>query len=180
MDVAICQHVKIGGDRCGSPALRDEHYCYFHAGAHRAIPSVNLWPRLRRVTSRAGSLSFSAQDKLRHRGHGISYCESLCDDASRLAFVDRRGEGPYGTQDVAWGTELPDEAAAIQWGFTRLIWGITQGLLNVRQAKLILSALHKAAADERARTATGDSAVASNELPFAIDRNFAVSGIRGD
>ena len=181
MDVAICQHIKVGRGRCGSPALRGEHYCYFHAGAHRVIPSVNLWPRLRQAMSKANSPPFdSAQDKLRHRGHGISCRESLCDDASRLACVDRRGEGPYGTQDVAWGTELPGEAAAIQCGFTRLIWGIMQGLLNVRQAKLILSALHKAAADERARTATGDSAVASNELPFAIDRNFAVSGIRGD
>ena len=27
---ARCQHVKSNGIRCGSPALRDEIYCYFH------------------------------------------------------------------------------------------------------------------------------------------------------
>ena len=28
---ARCQHVKSNGVRCGSPALRDEIYCYFHS-----------------------------------------------------------------------------------------------------------------------------------------------------
>ncbi len=27
---ARCEHVKPNGIRCGSPALRNEHYCYFH------------------------------------------------------------------------------------------------------------------------------------------------------
>ena len=25
-----CQHIKMNGVRCGSPALRDQKYCYFH------------------------------------------------------------------------------------------------------------------------------------------------------
>jgi hypothetical protein len=25
-----CQHIKMNGDRCGSPALRDQKFCYFH------------------------------------------------------------------------------------------------------------------------------------------------------
>ncbi len=25
-----CQHIKIGGDRCGAPALRDQKFCRFH------------------------------------------------------------------------------------------------------------------------------------------------------
>ncbi len=25
-----CQHVKLGGDRCGAPALRDQKFCRFH------------------------------------------------------------------------------------------------------------------------------------------------------
>lgn len=25
-----CQHIKIGGDRCGAPALRDRKFCRFH------------------------------------------------------------------------------------------------------------------------------------------------------
>jgi len=28
--VARCQHIKVNGTQCGSPALRNETYCYFH------------------------------------------------------------------------------------------------------------------------------------------------------
>jgi hypothetical protein len=28
--VARCQHIKVNGRQCGSPALRNEKYCYFH------------------------------------------------------------------------------------------------------------------------------------------------------
>jgi len=28
--VARCQHIKVNGTQCGSPALRAEKYCYFH------------------------------------------------------------------------------------------------------------------------------------------------------
>jgi hypothetical protein len=28
--VARCQHIKINGTQCGSPALRREIYCFFH------------------------------------------------------------------------------------------------------------------------------------------------------
>ncbi|MGB6387470.1 MAG: hypothetical protein WBD25_13290 [Terriglobales bacterium] len=28
--VARCQHIKVNGTQCGSPALREEKYCYFH------------------------------------------------------------------------------------------------------------------------------------------------------
>ena len=28
--VARCQHIKVNGTQCGSPALREEQYCYFH------------------------------------------------------------------------------------------------------------------------------------------------------
>jgi hypothetical protein len=33
--VARCEHVKVNGTQCGSPALRDQPYCYFHAICHR-------------------------------------------------------------------------------------------------------------------------------------------------
>ena len=29
-----CYHVKINGVRCGSPAMRDDVYCYFHTRIH--------------------------------------------------------------------------------------------------------------------------------------------------
>ena len=28
--VARCQHIKVNGTQCGSPALREDKYCYFH------------------------------------------------------------------------------------------------------------------------------------------------------
>ena len=33
--VARCHHIKVNGTQCGSPALREEKYCYFHAICHR-------------------------------------------------------------------------------------------------------------------------------------------------
>ena len=32
--VPQCQHIKTNGIRCGSPALRDHRYCFFHQRAH--------------------------------------------------------------------------------------------------------------------------------------------------
>jgi len=31
---AQCEHIKANGLRCGSPALRQRRYCYFHSCAH--------------------------------------------------------------------------------------------------------------------------------------------------
>ncbi|MGD0929293.1 MAG: hypothetical protein ABR902_01455 [Candidatus Korobacteraceae bacterium] len=133
MDLAICRHLKLGGGRCGSPAMRGQDYCYFHAGAHRTIPAVDLWPdpKARCLRQAHGRLSDATQQKI----PSLDY-------------------------------ELSGEATAIQRGFMRLIQGITQGLLNARQAKLMLAALQRAAANCRDNTATGDSAVTSNELTF--------------
>ncbi len=33
-----CQHIKPGGGRCGSPALRGKRFCYFHHVARRQHP----------------------------------------------------------------------------------------------------------------------------------------------
>ncbi|HEX5283882.1 MAG TPA: hypothetical protein VFW30_07175 [Bryocella sp.] len=34
----ICRHIKINGQRCGCPALRDQLYCYFHRTLTAAHP----------------------------------------------------------------------------------------------------------------------------------------------
>jgi hypothetical protein len=34
-NVPRCQHVKVNGTQCGSPALRRKHHCYFHERVHR-------------------------------------------------------------------------------------------------------------------------------------------------
>ena len=43
MDFPICEHVKIGGVRCGAPALRDQKYCHHHAGVHRLVPRTHAF-----------------------------------------------------------------------------------------------------------------------------------------
>ncbi|MGB8114919.1 MAG: hypothetical protein WCF22_14150, partial [Candidatus Sulfotelmatobacter sp.] len=40
----ICSHIKVNGVRCGSPALREEVFCYFH---QRMIRGVRTPPRSR-------------------------------------------------------------------------------------------------------------------------------------
>ncbi len=46
MDLPICEHIKMGGARCGSPAERDQKYCHYHAGVHRLVPKTNLFVNL--------------------------------------------------------------------------------------------------------------------------------------
>ena len=43
--VARCRHIKVNGTQCGSPALRDEKYCYFHMRWHTTRMSVLLKER---------------------------------------------------------------------------------------------------------------------------------------
>ena len=38
----VCEHVKPGGERCGSPALRRKKYCYYHESVRRRIPRMNM------------------------------------------------------------------------------------------------------------------------------------------
>ena len=35
VSIRRCQHIKVNGSQCGSPALRTERYCHFHAICHR-------------------------------------------------------------------------------------------------------------------------------------------------
>ena len=42
-----CQHIKVNGMQCGSPALRDTKHCYYHVRYHwaelDALPDNNEW-----------------------------------------------------------------------------------------------------------------------------------------
>jgi hypothetical protein len=45
--VRNCTHIKVTGVRCGSPAMRDEQFCYFHQRMLRSVktpPNVRLHP----------------------------------------------------------------------------------------------------------------------------------------
>lgn len=41
--IPLCEHTKIGGARCGSPALRDQKFCHHHAGVHRLVPRTHVY-----------------------------------------------------------------------------------------------------------------------------------------
>jgi hypothetical protein len=45
-NVARCQHIKVNGTQCGSPALREEKYCYFHM--RWALKSMEIDEHLQR------------------------------------------------------------------------------------------------------------------------------------
>ena len=120
MSLTICEHVKLGGGRCGSPAMRGQHYCYFHAPGHRVIPSLNL-PGL---------------------------------ESGRGTRIPRRGQARP-SDPVPWQRcKLQGEALELQIALSRFIQGVARGVLNVRQAKIILKALQGAMANLRDGTAT--------------------------
>lgn len=37
-----CQHIKVNGTQCGSPALRDEKYCHFHMQWSQKNMEINM------------------------------------------------------------------------------------------------------------------------------------------
>src|ERR1700675_3626065 len=47
MTVKRCEHSKVNGTQCGSPALRDSKLCYYHVRCHwpelDALPDNNEW-----------------------------------------------------------------------------------------------------------------------------------------
>jgi hypothetical protein len=47
INILRCQHIKVNGTQCGSPALRDATHCYYHIRYHwpelEALPNNNEW-----------------------------------------------------------------------------------------------------------------------------------------
>lgn len=42
MATQFCRHIRINGERCGSPALRSETFCYYHIEVERRHRRTNL------------------------------------------------------------------------------------------------------------------------------------------
>ena len=38
MSIQYCRHIRVNGERCGSPALRDNLFCYYHVELERRHP----------------------------------------------------------------------------------------------------------------------------------------------
>jgi hypothetical protein len=106
MELPICEYVKTGGGRCGSPAVHDDKYCFFHRRLMYHMPYTEL------------------------------YSELL-------------GEIEAGKMPKMANVAIPflDDGAAIQIGFMQVVHGLSHGRLNTRQGRLLLSALHGAAAN---------------------------------
>jgi hypothetical protein len=45
LTIRRCQHIKVNGTQCGSPALRDEKYCFFHLQWQQKTREINLHAR---------------------------------------------------------------------------------------------------------------------------------------
>jgi hypothetical protein len=114
---ATCEHIKPSGTGCGSPALRDQKFCYYHAKVRKTVPRNNLF-----------------------------------------VFLDNPGRKE---NDPYYAFEFPylEDAAAVQIGFMQFIYGVSQRRMEEWRARMILSALHGAAANLRmmeASTAAGE------------------------
>ena len=117
LSLAICEHIKPSGTVCGSPALRDQKFCYYHSKVRKTVPKNNLF-----------------------------------------VFLDNPG---CKENDPYWAFEFPylEDAAAVQIAFMQFIYGVSQHRMEEWRARMILSALHGAAANLRLM----DAATASCE-----------------
>ncbi|HKM48135.1 MAG TPA: hypothetical protein VJX69_11125 [Terriglobales bacterium] len=61
--VKRCQHIKVNGTQCGSPALRDSKHCYYHIRYHwpelEALPDNNEWRKPLPTLEDANSIQVS-------------------------------------------------------------------------------------------------------------------------
>jgi hypothetical protein len=48
VNIRRCQHIKVNGKQCSSPALREETYCYFHMHWRRKSMEVNTQNKARK------------------------------------------------------------------------------------------------------------------------------------
>ncbi len=109
--LAICEHIKPSGTVCGSPALRDQKFCYYHSKVRTTVPKNNLFVFLDNPDSEEDDLEDDPYDA----------CEF-----------------PY-----------LEDAAAVQIGFMQFIYAVSQQRMEQWRARMILSALHGAAANLR-------------------------------
>ena len=117
--LAICEHIRPSGTRCGMLALRDQRFCYYHAKVRKTVPKNNLF-----------------------------------------VFLDNPG---CKENDPYWAFEFPylEDAEAVQIAFMQFIYGVSQHRMEEWRARMILSALHGAAANLRlmeASSAAGEKA----------------------
>jgi hypothetical protein len=126
--LAICEHIRPSGTRCGMLALRDQRFCYYHAKVRKTVPKNNLF-----------------------------------------VFLANPGRKENDPTDAF---EFPylEDAAAVQIGFMQFIYGVSQQRIEEWRARMILSALHGAAANLRLM----DAATASCEKKTVVSSQSSV------
>ena len=126
--LAICEHIRPSGTRCGMLALRDQRFCYYHAKVRKTVPKNNLF-----------------------------------------VFLANPGRKE---NDPCYAFEFPylEDAAPVQIGFMQFIYGVAQQRLEQWRARMILSALHGAAANLRLM----DAATASCEKKTVVSSQSSV------
>ena len=120
--LAICEHIRPSGARCGMLALRDQKFCYYHAKVRQTVPKNNLFVFLANPGRK----------------------ENDPNDAFEFPYLE--------------------DAAAVQIGFMQFIYGVSQQRIEEWRARMILSALHGAAANLRLM----DTATASCEKKTVV------------
>ena len=69
--VKRCQHIKINGTQCGSPALRDTKHCYYHIRCHwpelEALPDNHEWRKPLATLEDANSIQVSLSNVMERR-----------------------------------------------------------------------------------------------------------------
>ncbi len=103
--LAICEHIRPSGTRCGMLALRDQKFCYYHAKVRTTVPKNNLFVF--------------------------------------LANPGRKENDSYNAFEFPY----LEDAAAVQIAFMQFIYGVSQQRIEEWRARMILSALHGAAAN---------------------------------
>ncbi len=115
MSIQYCRHIKINGERCGSPALRNELFCYYH---------VELKRRHRRCTP------------LRDRAVTVLHPMSLQDGSQREPILAE----PFPPLDLP---ELEDRHS-IQVALSLVITALAQHRIDPKLAALLFYGLQVA------------------------------------
>src|ERR1700675_1080855 len=70
MTVKRCEHSKVNGTQCGSPALRDSKLCYYHVRCHwpelDALPDNNEWRKTLPTLEDANSIQVALANVMEH------------------------------------------------------------------------------------------------------------------
>jgi hypothetical protein len=120
--VARCQHVKVNGTRCESPALKGKAYCYFHYRSRLSGAAVLPKANSRQLTANSQELNANRQD-LSPAGVPLNTEFLLLEDANSIQ-------------------------CALQWVLRRIL----DASIDRRQAALLLYGLQIAASNVKQTT----------------------------